>query len=70
MKQLQLFDTKNLLVTVHLTLTGMAAGYPLCGIDKQKALDNGHKFSHAQHVNVVAANQTLCPTCQKIWETA
>lgn len=31
---------------VHLTLTGLHAGRPLCGCDKARAMQRGEEFAH------------------------
>jgi hypothetical protein len=48
---------------IHLTLTGIAAGMPICGFDKRKATATDN-FAHFQYW----CNWThpdLCPKCAK-----
>ena len=52
--------------TIHLTFTGVYAGRPMCGINKQDAAEKGHRFSHAMYTKNLD-NPDICPACLEFW---
>ncbi len=57
--------------TVHLTLTGVEAGRPLCDCDKQSELQRGCLFFHAIYAPEKIFNHSkLCVVCKSEWEAA
>jgi hypothetical protein len=51
---------------IHLTLTGINAGMPICGADRQ-AMPQGTQFVHAVWAPAATRNaEDLCVNCKKI----
>lgn len=50
--------------TIHLTLTGVYAGQPLCGGERAE------RNIHAMYADFAAPYATeICPDCRSIWDS-
>lgn len=58
--------------TIHLTLTGYAAGTPFCNVNKEAALAAGDTFAHVPYSNLdkFFALPNICPACKAEWDAA
>lgn len=58
-------------MTIHLTFTGRAAGALFCDMDKNKARELGHTFSHLPYTNInrFFTHPDLCKECVKEYES-
>lgn len=57
--------------TVHLTLTGIHAGVPYCGIPRGTEESNGHTFMHAPYSRMSAELRAkMCPNCLAHYDLA
>ena len=53
---------------LHITLTGVYAGTPICGIEKRLARERGDEFAHMPYEETVfLAHPNLCPNCRHAW---
>lgn len=58
-------------LVIHLTLTGVAAGRPLCDCDKDAERRAGATFMHAVYAPpAVFTDARLCTVCKAEWEAA
>lgn len=57
---------------LHITETGMFAGRPICGCDKQARTAEGDTFSHLPYSRLAdfLANADLCPDCKAEFDAA
>lgn len=53
----------------HLTLTGYYAGTPLCGVNKQRAIELGDKFVHAAYAPLDNPDINFCFDCVEVWNS-
>jgi hypothetical protein len=55
----------------HITMTGIDAGLPVCGIKRSVAAERGDSFAHPGRWldNPAIAHET-CPDCRRLWDEA
>lgn len=55
----------------HITMTGLDAGLPICGIKRSDAAARGDLFHHAgTWLNNPELISETCPACRKLWDEA
>lgn len=49
---------------IHITLTGIYAGTPVCCVDRNEATLNGDSFAHiGGWIDNKDSHKNICPTC-------
>jgi hypothetical protein len=56
----------------HITETGMYAGSPICGCNKEERATAGDNFSHLPYrqIDAFMAGEDICPACKEEFEAA
>lgn len=56
-------------LVIHLTLTGVYAGRPLCDCDKEAEKRAGATFVHAMYAPpIILSDPRLCTACKAEWD--
>ena len=55
----------------HITMTGIDAGLPICGVNRVEATKRGDQFHHAgRWLDNPELVEETCPQCRKLWDEA